>query len=147
MAVGCIGLILGLKTPNSLFEASHEDCGSVLDANGNRIVSNPRLEITVNDLRNTILTRTRYNEWVVRGFDVLGVLAISPFTIKVNIEINDPTSVDGKTVTNEMLNEECSSILNTFDGYKVYTFNATGICKLTCNSENHSVEHSEIYKS
>ena len=69
-AVGCIGLVLALKSPNSLEDASFEDLGSVEDQNGLRRTSFKEY-ISFQDLRNSIEYRpsNSYNEWVINYYD------------------------------------------------------------------------------
>jgi hypothetical protein len=145
--VGCIGVILGLDSPESLIEANVKDCGSEKREDGTRYVANPRDVITIQDLEETINCREAYNEWVIKNFQVLGVLALEPYVIKIQRELNDPTATDGKNVTNDCDQLEIGKILKEFSGEKVYTFNGGKICKVE-NSATPSfipINHSQIY--
>ncbi len=77
-AFGCIGVIVGLTSPNSLMAVDPGDAGSFC-MNGVRHY--PDRDITVADLDSTILQRVEHNEWGVSDYRVLGILAVPPFEI------------------------------------------------------------------
>lgn len=90
-ATGCIGLILDLTVPSSLVAVSATDCGSIEAPDGTRHVQH-ETDISVADVEASITGRRKgnYNEWVVRDFRVLGVLAVPPFEISVRGAISLP---------------------------------------------------------
>ena len=80
-ATGCVGVILGLKSKNSVKDVHAADCGTYV-VNDVRIVPNHR-DLSIADLEQTIDARPfgNYNEWVINDYQVLGVFAAAPFFI------------------------------------------------------------------
>lgn len=83
-ATGCVGLVLRLRSPESLVAVSPPDCGSVVE-DGIRKVLHEK-DIDAADLNLSISARGHnashfYNEWVVRDFEVAGVFAMPPLRI------------------------------------------------------------------
>lgn len=78
-AFGCVGVILDLITPGSLAAVSHHDVGSsVID--GKRIF--PDRDITPKDLQESLdLRGEEHNEWGLRDYKVIGILAIDPYEV------------------------------------------------------------------
>lgn len=145
-AVGSVGIIVGLKYSNSIVEVDAKDCGSILDESGIRYVDNPRSDITVTDLKRTIDTRVNYNEWIVRDFNVLGILALSPYEIKVQCKIPDPTAANGITVTNDIARTMPPEIMRELGVYKVYSYINKDIYQFDeANYKLNPIEHSKIY--
>jgi len=135
-ATGAIGVVLDLRSAESLIAVSPSDLGSGEDAAGNRVVSHER-DITLGDLEDTLDRRANgdYNEWVVRDFRVRGVFAGSPPQVSVLVEpqfpeevpdwMREPTLVPGFRRVNE------EELFQTFPGLPLYTFSSTGIVRRT----------------
>lgn len=77
-ALGCVGVIVGLQGPDSLIAVAPEDLGSWV-ADGVRQYPEP--DLTITDCENSLLKRVGHNEWGVRNYTVLGILAVPPFEI------------------------------------------------------------------
>jgi len=80
---GDIGIILRLKTPNSLVAADPNDCGSLEeeDERGHvrrTVPMNKLRDLSLEQLTETLTKRTDHNEWVVRDYEVLGIFAHPP---------------------------------------------------------------------
>ena len=82
-ATGCVGVILGLNSKNSVIDVNAADCGTYV-VNDVRIVPNYR-DLSIVDLEQTIDDRPsgNYNEWVINDYQVLGIFAAAPFFISV----------------------------------------------------------------
>lgn len=80
-ATGCVGVILGLKAPQSILDAHRRDCGTFVQ-DGVRQVPHAR-DMNAADLNETIAARPAdtYNEWVIGRYDVLGILAVPPYNV------------------------------------------------------------------
>lgn len=82
-ATGCVGVVLGLRTKDSLVAVDPGDCGSMEDEEtGIREVMSER-DITVADLGRTLSEREGYNEWVVKDYVVLGIFAVPPLEVSI----------------------------------------------------------------
>src|SRR6185295_14284490 len=79
-ATGCIGVIVRPRSPDSIVDVGHSDVGSGEDEDGNRDASGAR-DISIEELRSTLDRRVYYNEWVVKDYEVLGILAVEPFEV------------------------------------------------------------------
>ena len=80
-STGCIGVILDLKSRQSLRAVHARDCGSYLQ-NDVRIVPN-LCDLSITDVAKTIEERENdnYNEWVICDYAVIGIFAAYPFYI------------------------------------------------------------------
>jgi hypothetical protein len=148
-ATGCVGLVLGLRSPDSLIAVSATDCGTVVDPDGYRV---PRqAHISTDNILSSIEGRPtgRYNEWVVADFDVLGVFAIEPLEIwgQVSIHIPSELRVPLDAGHCQLLDESQYGIIATsfkevakhFLNLPLYTFRGDHICRL--------VEHHALYSA
>lgn len=77
-AFGCIGVIVRPSGPGSLMAVDPSDAGSF---NVGNVRQYPDRDITPEDLHATILHRTEHNEWGLRDYEVIGILAASPFEV------------------------------------------------------------------
>ena len=78
-AFGCVGVVVRLRTPQSLIAVSPYDAGSWVDANGTR--QYPEADITLADCEASLNERQSHNEWGVRNYDVVAILAAAPFEV------------------------------------------------------------------
>jgi hypothetical protein len=90
-AIGCIGVIVGLRTPQSLLAVDPSDAGSI-NNNGARLYRDK--DITMKDLDDSLLLRTGYNEWGVKDYEIKGILAVSPFQIWDHTPPGGPDWID-----------------------------------------------------
>lgn len=137
-ATGCIGVVLGLNSPDSLVAIHPHDCGSWVDDNGNRSAL-PMHSITWETMKSTLTNRPtdprsgRYNEWIVRDYEVLGVFAARPYRIWKTVP--SPGSSIALTSVEE--------VLGYFRGQRVIGFHENGI--VDCNSKE-ALRHEIIYR-
>lgn len=142
-ATGCIGLVLDLTSPASLVAVSATDCGSIDGPNGIRIVQHER-NISVADVEASISNRPpgNYNEWVVRDFKVIGVLAMPPFEISGRGGLVVPPDVPAHLVDveNEIgpLCTNVDAVVATFSPLSIYTFGFQRLFRLA--------PHSDLYR-
>jgi hypothetical protein len=146
-AVGSIGIILGLKQPNSLLDAFQADCGW-------HVNSNPKDKITIKELRDTIEGRSIncHNEWVVNNYLVLGIFAIEPFQVMAYKPLDMPHGIEiNLTPKNEATCPKLislSEIKSYFVNIPIYTFRGGRIKKYAGDGDNAvEIDHSEIYHS
>lgn len=113
-ATGCIGVIVRLRNPQSLVGAHYKDCGSRVE-DGVRTCAQANQPMTIDQVRESILARApgTYNEWVVKDYDVLGLLFQSPFFVHT----------PGNKVTAEELT-------TSFSGWDWYTLQSNGISRI-----------------
>lgn len=139
-ATGCIGLVLDLTAPASLVAVSATNCGSIEGPNGIRIVQHER-DISVADVEASIANRPlgHYNEWVVRDFKVVGVLAVSPFEISGRGGLAVPPDVPAHLVAleNEIgpLNTSLDAVAATFSPLSLYIFGFQRLFRLASPSD------------
>jgi hypothetical protein len=142
-ATGCIGLILDLTSPASLVAVSATDCGSIEGPNGIRMVLNER-SISVADVEASIFNRPlgHYNEWVVRDFKVIGVLAVPPFEISDRGGLELPPDVPAHLVDveNEIgpVSTNLDAVAATFSSLPIYTFGFQRLFRLA--------PHADLYR-
>jgi len=150
-AIGCIGIIVGLRSPSSLYDVCHEDCGSYEDKDCLRKSSFKEM-ISISDLRDSIECRNydSYNEWVVNRYSVLGILAVKPFEISVmnlpDIPRDMPLHLTDNTPVKDVVQTNLLEISDKFSGFPIYTFKGGKIYQFT-NNEYREVNHSQIYKN
>lgn len=89
-ATGCIGLVLGLTSEQSLIDAHPYDCGTFMK-NGSRQVPNAR-DMTAENIEDTVTSRKgdSYNEWVIANYSVIGIFAVAPFRFSADVPIDFP---------------------------------------------------------
>lgn len=139
-AIGCVGLVLGLRTPESLVAVSATDCGTNVGPDGHRVPRQPH--ISIDEIRSSINGRPprNYNEWVLADFNVLGVFAIEPLEIwgQGRIDVSDEVRELLASSQYDALDELQYGIINTsfeeiaehFPSLPLYTFRRGRICKL-----------------
>jgi hypothetical protein len=147
-ATGCIGVVLGLQSPNSLVAVDPDDCGSMEDeATGIREVPHEG-DITVADLERTLSERTAYNEWVVRNYVVLGILAVPPLEVSVlrspEYPADMPEALRDTTPAPGIERVPPEQIVAMFEDNPMYTFKDGKILGRR-DGRFYPVDHSEIY--
>ncbi len=148
-ATGCIGVILGLNTCQSLVEVSQTDCGSGIDEYGNRTVINKRKVLTLNDIEETILNRPNgYNEWIIKDYVVLGIFATHPFEISVLRFLDYPDGMPDLLKSSQpdlvIDNTNLSCVFNELQNPNIFGFVNNRLYNWCSNSGN--CNHGDIYK-
>lgn len=139
-ATGCIGVILDLTAPESLVAVSASDCGSIEGPDGIRIVQHER-DIAVADVEASISGRLpgTYNEWVIRNFKVVGVLAVPPFEISVRGAITLPPDIpEGLIDTQAQIGVDrtsLSAVASLFPSLPTFTFAGQHVFRLSSHSD------------
>ena len=143
-ATGCIGVVLDLTAPESLVAVSANDCGSIEQPDGTRVVEQ-ELDITAPDVEISIRDRPagKYNEWVVRDFKIVGVLAVSPFEISGRGGISIPADVPSNLIDVEselgILTTNLEEAARTFAPLPIFSFVNGCLCRVT--------HHPDLYPS
>lgn len=144
-ATGTVGVILGLVEPQSLVAADRKDCGSTEGPDGVRTVEEEK-DIEIADLDDTIIQRETYNEWVIRNFRVIGILAVEPFEVSCLRKMQYPPEMPAHLRSEESVQDiRCASreeLLSIFKNLPIYTFLDTNILSL---KDLTPVYHSVIY--
>ena len=147
-ATGCVGVVLGLQTKDSLVAVDPDDCGSIENAEtGIREVPHEH-DITVADLDRTLSLRTEYNEWVVRNYVALGILAVSPLEVSIlKVPEYPPDFPDGlrdETPVPDIRRIPPEQMATMFTDQAMYTFGGIQILRRR-GDRFVPVNHSEIY--
>lgn len=148
-ATGYIGLILDIGD-GLVVDTHFHDCGSFM-AGGIRTTGQQRNGI--NDIEDSINNRPpcSYNEWVVKDFKVLGVIAIPPFTVTGVVSIPGaagmPAHLQGSTHTAPIQLTK-DGILDDYNdlGIDVYTIEKGQFAKIVTADRLDLVTVSDIYK-
>lgn len=133
-STGCIGVVLGLKTGQSIMDAHRRDCGSYVE-NHVRQVPNAR-DLSLSDLEATINDRASdsYNEWVVGDYCVLGIFAIEPFYIWAEVAVEYPPEMPDYLRSSEpslgIATTNLQKLRDDFPGQEIFSFKNGGIVKL-----------------
>lgn len=81
---GYIGIILDPISSESIISCSTADSGDIRDPRSCTVVGElQNVDISVADLGRTITERTGYNNWLVKNYEVLGILALPPFRVEI----------------------------------------------------------------
>jgi hypothetical protein len=148
-ATGCIGVIVDLQAPPSLVAVDPYDCGSIEEEDGTRSVLNEG-DITLADLKNSVQNRvsTSYNEWVVRNYIVLGILAVPPFEVSVLAVPQYPPEVPEDMRDSAPIPDidriSIEEVIANFSGKPVYTM-SNGDVILVTTDKPVAVAVSDIY--
>jgi hypothetical protein len=146
-ATGCVGVVLGLQSKDSLIAADPTDCGSIEDESGIRSVAKEQ-DITMTDLARTLDERTGYNEWVIRDYVVLGRFQVPPREVSILsvFEFPDdmPEYLRDDTPIPDIRVVGIDELSKTFAMLTIYTFAGGRICRQVGN-DIVPVDHSEIY--
>jgi hypothetical protein len=92
---GCIGVIVRGRTPWSLVGVDVHDCGSRMEPDGLRWCAHADSDICLEEVVQSLEGRSAIdcNEWVMRDYDVLGVLFQPPFTISSRKQFATPKEI------------------------------------------------------
>ena len=131
-SIGNVGVVLGLQDSQSLINCNFEDAGSMADVNGNR--SQQDRDISVMDLENCFLQRSKYNEVVIRNYIPLGIffggdpLFICEKGLMKNYDILPDYLRTGESIINCEI--EIDDIVEIFSDQNIYTFENKYLKKL-----------------
>ena len=79
---GYIGIILDPRGSQSIVSCSTVDGGDIRDLQTCTVVGElQNVDLSVNDLQRTITGRADYNNWLVKDYEILGLLALPPFRV------------------------------------------------------------------
>jgi hypothetical protein len=73
------------------------------------------IDLSIDDLERTITERNAYNNWLVKDYGILGVLALPPFRVERIIHYEHIGPVRGPMHTN------ISQVAAEFPGLSIYT--------------------------
>ncbi|HCM1609724.1 TPA: hypothetical protein N2965_004580 [Vibrio parahaemolyticus] len=148
-ATGCIGVIISINNPQSIIDVSESDCGSIECDNGERTTYSQKT-LTISDIESSIENRSvdSYNEWVVQDYNIIGILALSPFEISTFKKSPCPDGVpehlwnDQPIAAIESLSMD--DVISEFSDHQVYSFCDGEIVKIVKN-QIEMVNHNELY--
>ena len=79
---GYIGIILDPREPYSIVSCSRGDGGDIRDLQTCAVMGEFQdVDLSVDELRSTITGRTGYNNWLVKDYEILGILALPPYEV------------------------------------------------------------------
>lgn len=92
---GCVGVIVRGRTPWSLAGVDAHDCGSRMEPDGFRWCIHADTDLNLEEVVRSLDERSVIdcNEWVMRDYDVLGVLFQPPFTISSRKQFAAPKEI------------------------------------------------------
>ena len=146
-ATGCIGVVLGLRTPLSLMNASAGDCGSHVNANGTR-AANPS-PLSIQDLQATLDNRDpdSYNEWVIGDYEVLGIFFADPAYVAEPQSVPQIAGVSSHilgTTANGYRLESLADVIANHPNQRIFRFNAGALEEFVAAGWTPAA-HSNIY--
>ncbi|ABF12940.1 hypothetical protein ACUXAV_004842 [Cupriavidus metallidurans] len=152
-AVGCVGVILGLHSPQSLRCADAADCGSWTDQTGSRMCDAPA-SLSIQELALTISNRRQgcYNEWVIADYIPLGILAMPPFEVRTGGSPSDLPG--GGDLSPELAGDspvevpkflDLASVRRVFPSQPLYTMTGEGIALVGPDDSTSIILHDQIY--
>ncbi|MDP5280076.1 hypothetical protein Q9Q95_14185 [Sphingomonas sp. DG1-23] len=130
-ATGCIGVLLGLQTPQSVLDAHPHDCGTYM-ADGVRQVPHAR-DMTASDFDATITGRANgeYNEWVIANYQVIGLFVAEPYRVSIEVEIDYPEDMPdylrGAGTAAGFDYKSLAEIATLFPNLPIYAFASGGV--------------------
>lgn len=148
-AIGCIGVIVKLNSVDSLVDVSAYDCGSIEYRNGERTALTNR-KLTIDDIESSIVNRLadRYNEWIVKDYKVIGILAVAPFEVSILDKIQYPDDVPKHLRSSDPILGtallDIPKIVKDFPDIPIYSFCNRDIVMFVDN-EIQKFSHGELY--
>jgi hypothetical protein len=119
---GYIGIILDPRGSQSIVSCSPGDGGDIRHLETRTVMGEfQNVDLSVDDLRRTIDERTGYNNWLVKDYKILGILALHPFKVVQIIHhelvglVKAEAEIDIRQVSSE------------FPHLPIYTF-SNGLC-------------------
>jgi hypothetical protein len=151
-STGSVGVILGLKTPQSLIAAFPGDAGTLTDENDERAAHDRTVSLA--ELEESIVNRCRYNEWIVRDYTPLGILICSdPIFVDAREELSGYDDLpphlqmsSAKSILQPVEISEQKVIKIFYPKSRVFKFKDSGIYEWR-NTEWREISHKHIYES
>jgi hypothetical protein len=113
---GYIGIILDPQSSQSIVSCSTADGGDVRDLESCTVMGELQdIDLSIDDLERTITERNAYNNWLVKDYGILGVLALPPFRVERIIHYEHIGPVRGPMHTN------MSKVAAEFPRLSIYT--------------------------
>ena len=113
---GYIGIILDPRERQSIVSCSTDDGGDIRDLQACTVMGEfQNIDLSVDDLRRTITGRTEYNNWLVKDYEILGILALPPFRVAKIIQHDFAGLVRGEAHT------DISQVSSEFPNLPIYT--------------------------
>lgn len=147
-ATGCIGIVLRMRSEQSLLDAHPGDCGSFMK-DGVRQTPKAR-DMSAADVEQTITDRANctYNEWVVADYSVVGLFAAAPFRISANVPIHYPeempTWLRSETETLGFKHLAIEDLVTEFGPLPVYSFSGGQIVEWVSGNWC-PIQHHQLY--
>lgn len=125
---GSVGLVIALTEANSLIAVSAHDAGSYLENGVRRVAKEVGIETA--DLENSFSARgERYNEWVVRDFEVIGMFVAEPASIWQEAAVETPPDFPPLPPQGQPVSISLHEIAADFKELPIYTFSRGEISK------------------
>jgi len=105
---GYIGIILDPRESQSIVSCSTVDGGDTRDLQTCTVMGEfQNVDLSIEDLRRTITGRTDYNNWLVKDYKVLGILALPPFRVAriIQDDIAGPVRVEAHVSIRQVSSE------------------------------------------
>lgn len=113
---GYIGIILDPKGSHSIVSCSTVDGGDIRDLKSCTVTGElQNIDLYLDDLEGTITERSAYNNWLVKDYDILGVLALPPFRVETIHNHVHLGIIRGSTHT------DIRQVAAEFPGLSIYT--------------------------
>lgn len=124
---GSVGVIFK-PTVASVLSVSNSDSGSYQAPNGTDCSLGAALDI--NTFEATFQVAGAYNEWRVRGADVLGIFVLDIYSVDVKkeMQISAPNGTSWSEISTVRIG--LAEVLDTFDDLPVYTMTPSGLIRV-----------------
>ena len=136
-AYGTVGVILDLRTEQSLATATRGDGGSLWSGKGDRQFD--ERDLSIQDVEGTLFNRDGHNEWGIRNYVVRGLFVIKPIEICRLIETEFGTH-------NTIVPYSLEQVRVDFSEQRIYSFEGSDIVEEHPRGGRPLVEHQEIYR-
>ena len=148
-ATGCIGVVLGLKNDCSVTSAAPNDVGSIESRNGIREAQGQIINIAAINASISDRQKNEYNEWVVRDYFVIGVLAVPPFEVmKLRTPVFPPDMPEyfiDSTPQPEINQTTLTQVESFFPNNRIFTFCDGSIFEYKSGTTQ-PCKHGDIYQ-
>lgn len=140
---GSVGLVIALNGANSLVAVSEKDVGSYVE-NGVRLGAK-EVDIETADLENSLSARgERYNEWIVRDFEVIGMFVAVPASTWQEAAVKTPPDFPPLPPQGQPVSISLHQIAADFKELPIYTFSRGEISKWDATGWS-PVTHDNVY--
>jgi hypothetical protein len=143
-STGTVGLVIEPTESESIVAVAPDDAGSSV-VNGVRVVGE-EVDICVSDLEHSLSARgDRYNEWVLRNFEVIGLFVAEPASTWQEESIPMPDGMEPQFAFQDV-GISVAEIAEYWDPLPVYGFSGRVIVRWSANCWR-PVDHSDIYRT